>query len=151
MQELVRAVREVRNRYMVDPKTGLEVFVRCSEQVAGDFRKLEPFITSLACVSRLECGPDVVKQRQAASHVDPAFEVYVSLQGLIDVDKEIQRLEKQLAEKRKFLQATQAKLNNPNFLKNAPPEVVQQQHGLLADLQSQLQVLDANLHELQKG
>ena len=75
----------------------------------------------------------------------------MSLEGRIDVPKEIQRLEKQLAEKRKFFQATQAKLNNANFVKNAPAEVVQQQREVLADLQKQIQVLEGNLRELQQG
>src|SRR5207244_7283675 len=38
MQELVRIVREVRNRYTIDPKNTLDVFVRANERVAGDFR-----------------------------------------------------------------------------------------------------------------
>ncbi len=150
MQELVRAVREIRNRYMVDPRTGLNAFVRCSAAVATDFQQLAPFITSLAGVANLDCGPDVTRPRQAASHVDPAFELYVSLEGLIDVAKEIQRLQKQLGEKRKFLHATQAKLNNANFVKNAPAEVVQQQQDLLTDLQNQIRILEDNLRDLQQ-
>jgi valyl-tRNA synthetase len=150
MQKLVRAVREVRNGYMVDPRTALDVFVRCGKEIAADLRQLAPFITTLAGVGRLETGPDVVKPRQAASHVDPAFEMYVSLQGLIDVPKEIKRLEKQLADKRKFLQGVQAKLANLNFVKNAPPELVQQQHDQVADLQNQIQVLESNLRDLQQ-
>jgi valyl-tRNA synthetase len=151
MQELVGAVREVRNRYMVDPKTGLDVFVRCNETVASDFRALTPFITSLATVSRFECGPGVTKPPQPATHVHPDFEAYVSLRGLIDVDAEIKRGEKQLAEKQKHLQSARAKLENPNFVDKAPPEVVQQQRDLVADLEKQIQVIEANLRDLRQG
>jgi valyl-tRNA synthetase len=151
MQELVRAVREVRNRYMVDPKTGLEVFVRSSESVAGDSKALTPFITSLATVSRFECGPRVSKPPQSATYVHPDFEAYVSLRGLIDVDAEIERGEKQLAEKQKHLQSARAKLENPNFVGKAPPEVVQQQRDLVADLEKQIQVIEASLRELRSA
>jgi valyl-tRNA synthetase len=151
MQELVRAVREIRNRYMVDPKTGLDVFVRAGEAVAADFGQLRPFITALAGVARLECGPAVAKPPQAASHVHPEFEVYVSLQGLIDVASEVKRLEKQLAEKRKHLQAAKAKLANAAFASKAPADVVQQQHGLVADLENQIQVLENNERDLRQG
>jgi valyl-tRNA synthetase len=41
MQELIRAVREVRSRYNVDQKTSLDTFVRCSEPIAEDFRTLK--------------------------------------------------------------------------------------------------------------
>jgi valyl-tRNA synthetase len=148
LQELVRAVREVRNRYMLDPRAGLEVFVRCAEDVTADFRVLTAFVTMLAGVSRLECGPTVLKPPQAATHVDPEFEVYVSLRGLINVEAEVQRLQKQLAEKRKHLQTTQAKLASKNFVDKAPTDVVQQQRDLLADLENQIQVLQGNLRDL---
>jgi valyl-tRNA synthetase len=151
MQDLVRAVREIRNRYTLDAKTGLDVFVRCAQPVAEDFRLLAPFITMLAGVGRLEGGTDVAKPAQAATHVHPEFEVYVSLRGLIDVGAEVKRLEKQLAEKQKHLKSSQAKLENPNFRDKAPAEVVQQQRELVGDLQKQIQVIEVNLRELQEA
>src|SRR5256885_16093009 len=58
MQELVRIVRDVRNRYSVDAKTPLDVRVRCPRAVAADFDALRPFISLLAGVGKLEAGPD---------------------------------------------------------------------------------------------
>ena len=150
MQELVRSVREVRNRYKIEPRRPLDAFVRCGEAVAGDFRTLTPFITLLASVGKLECGPAVTKPPQAASHVTPDFEVYVSLKGLIDPAAEIKRLDKQLGEKRKQLQGTQAKLENANFVKNAPPEIVEQQREQIADLQKQVETIEQNIRDLQQ-
>jgi valyl-tRNA synthetase len=151
MQELVRGVREVRNRYTVDPRTGLEVFVRCSEPVARDFQALTPFITQLASVSQFHSGPDVGKPSQSATFIQPEFEAYVSLRGLIDVPAEVARLEKQLAEKRRHLQATQGKLANKSFVDKAPPDVVEQQHSLAAELESQLKALEINLRDLKQS
>jgi valyl-tRNA synthetase len=151
MQDLVRAVREARNRYTVDARTNLDVFVRCDAEVAADFQMLAPFITMLAGVGRLECGEQVRKPPQSAGHVHPEFQAYVSLRGLIDVAAEVKRLEKQLAEKRQRLKGIQAKLDNPNFVGKAPPDVVQQQRDLVADLQNQIGVLEANLHDLRSG
>jgi valyl-tRNA synthetase len=150
MQELVRTVREVRNRYKVDPRTALDVYVRCGAAVAEDFRLLGPFIMSLAGVGKLEAGPDVSRPPHSAGHVQPDFEAYVSLEGLIDVAEEIRRVEKQLADKKKFLQGAQAKLNNPGFVSKAKPEAVQQQRDLVADLQAQIEALEANLADLRR-
>jgi valyl-tRNA synthetase len=151
MQELVRAVREVRNRDGVDPKKTLDVFVRCGPAVAEDFRALQGFVAQLAGVGRLECGPDVVKPKLAATTVQPEFEAYVSREGLIDPAAEEQRAEKQLAEKRRHLQASRAKLENEGFLKRAPAEVVQQQKDLVTDLENQIRALEAYLAELRQG
>jgi valyl-tRNA synthetase len=150
MQDLVRAVREIRNRYMIDAKTGLDVVVRCSASVADDFRMLAPFIISLAGVGRLDCGADLAKPPQAASHVHPEFQAYVSLSGLIDVAAEMERLNKQLAEKRKHLQGVQAKLANANFVGKAPADVVRQQRELQAELEQQIEVTEGNLRELRQ-
>jgi valyl-tRNA synthetase len=148
MQELVRGVREVRNLYSLDKKASLDVFVRCNAAVARDLQALAPFIRQLAGVGKLECGPDTIKPRQAATHVHADFEAYTSLEGLIDMAAEIKRLEKQLGDKTKHLQSARAKLANSNFVKNAPAEVVQQQRDLVTDLEAQIQTIEANLHEL---
>jgi valyl-tRNA synthetase len=150
MQELVHVVRDVRNRYTLDARTPLSVTVRCADAVAGDFRTLAPFIASLAGVGALACGRDVTKPRQAATHVNPEFEVRVSLEGLIDTAAEIQRLEKQMAEKLKHLQASRAKLENAGFIGRAPAEVVQQQRELVSDLQEQIRALENSIAELRQ-
>jgi valyl-tRNA synthetase len=148
MQELVRAIREVRNRYNVEPKTNLDVFVRAPKTTADDFVTLSPFIRQLAGVGEFETGPSVAKPQQSASHVSPDFEAYVSLKGLIDVAVEIKRLEKQLAEKRKHLQTTHAKLDNPAFAEKAPKELVAQQREALVDTQKQIASIEATIREL---
>ncbi len=150
MQELVRSVREVRNRYNLEPRTPLEAFVRCSQAVAGDFNALAPFISALAGVGKLQTGPDVVKPGQTASHVTPDFEVYASLAGLIDVAAEVKRLEKQIADKRKVLAGAQGKLDNPAFRDRAPADIVQQQRDQVADLQKQIATMEMNVKELQQ-
>jgi valyl-tRNA synthetase len=150
MQGLVRAVREVRNRYRIETRTPVDVFVRCASAVAEDFRALAPFITTLAGVGELKCGPEVRKPPQSATHVHFDFEAYVSLLGLIDVAAEIQRAEKLLAEKQKHLKAARAKLENPSFLDKAPPEVVQQQRDLVADLEAQIKAIEETLRDLRQ-
>jgi valyl-tRNA synthetase len=151
MQELVRGVREVRNHFMLDPKMPLDVTVRCTPAVTDDFEKLRPFIQQLAGVGAFDCGPDVRKPAQAASVVRPEFEAYVSLAGLIDVAAEIKRLEKQIADKSKHLQGTEAKLSNKSFVDKAPPEVVQQQREQVEDLKKQIATLEASLAELRQA
>src|SRR5262249_39352723 len=129
-------------------KTELTVAVRCPDAVASDFAALKPFIAQLAGVGSLTCGPAVAKPPQASSAVAADFEAYVSLAGLIDVAKEGVRLDKQLAEKAKFLQATQAKLDNAGFVSRAPAEVVEQQRQQVAEVEGQIRTLEANLAEL---
>ncbi|HEX3148993.1 MAG TPA: valine--tRNA ligase [Gemmataceae bacterium] len=148
MQELVRIVRDVRNRYSVDSRTPLDVFVRCTDVIAADFQALRTFITSLAGVGTLETGPAVAKPKQSASQVTPEFEVYVSLAGLIDPAAEVKRLEKQIADKRKQLEGTKGKLANEGFVSRAPAEVVAQQKELVVDLEKQIASMEESIGAL---
>jgi valyl-tRNA synthetase len=148
MQELVRIVRDIRNRYSVDAKTPLDVFVRCSDAVAADFQALKTFIVMLGGVGKLECGPNVAKPKQAATQVTPEFEAYVSLVGLIDPAAEVKRLEKQVADKAKQLDGTKKKLANADFVAKAPPEVVTSQRELIADLEKQIASMEETIREL---
>ncbi|MBI3824065.1 MAG: valine--tRNA ligase, partial [Planctomycetes bacterium] len=150
MQELVRSVREVRNRYNIEPRTPLDAFVRCDDAIANTFEMLTPFIKQLGGVGKLEYGKATTKPEQCASYITADFEVYVSLAGLIDPAAEITRAEKQLADKRKQLAGAEAKLKNENFVKNAPPEVVEQQRALIADLQKQIATIEQNIKDLQQ-
>ena len=148
MQDLVRAAREVRNRYSLDTKLNLEMLVRCNEMVSRDFQLLTPFVNALAGVAKLECGPEIRKPSQAATVIHADFEAHVSLRGLVDVAVESKRLEKQLAEKQKHLQSTQAKLANSAFVDKAPAEVVHQQRDLINELQCQIDTIRENLSDL---
>ncbi|MBX7103462.1 MAG: valine--tRNA ligase [Gemmataceae bacterium] len=148
MQDLVRFVREVRNRYQVDLKAALDVSVKCSATVAAELQALEPFIRSLAGIGTCTFGPDAPKPAQKASHVAGDYEAFVSLVGLIDPAKEVDRLTKQIAEKTKFLAATKAKLSNESFVSRAPAELVAQQREQVAVLEAQIAALSANLEEL---
>jgi valyl-tRNA synthetase len=148
MQELVRGVREVRNRYQVDDKKRLDVVVKCSDAVAADFNALAAFIGPLAGIANLTAGPTAAKPKQAGGIVRPEFEAYVSLAGLIDVAAERKRLEKQIADAKKQLAGMNAKLANESYVKNAPPEVVAETRAKAADLQKQIDAMEENLGDL---
>jgi valyl-tRNA synthetase len=150
MQELVRFVREVRNRYQLDAKLALDVSVRCSDGLSQDFGSLAPFVTLLAGAGCLECSLSQHKPAQAASYVHPEFEAYVSLQGLIDVEKEGNRLQKLLGERSKQLQTALAKLANANFVDKAPADVVQQQKDMVDSLKEQIKTIESNLEDLRQ-
>lgn len=150
MQEVVRGIRETRNRYQIE-KANVDVGVKCSSALAAELDPLATFIVSLGQVGKYECGPNVVKPKQAGIIVAKEFEVYVALAGLIDPVAEIVRLEKQIAEKKKQLAAITAKLDNESYVKNAPAEVVEQSKAQATELEKQITSLEANREELKEG
>ena len=59
-----------------------------------------------------------------SSAVFPAGEIYIPLEGLIDLEGERARLEKELQKQRQFLERIKKKLANTDFLSRAPSEVI---------------------------
>ncbi len=151
MQELIRGVREIRNRYQVEAKTKLELTVTCTAEVAAEFTALQPFIAQLGGISTATFGPTAVKSKQSGSVVNEAFEASVNLEGLIDLAVETKRTEKLIADLQKQVGGMQGKLNNASYVKNAPPELVLETKGKVAELEKQMGLLAANLKSLSEG
>jgi valyl-tRNA synthetase len=76
-------------------------------------------------------------------------EAYLPLAGLVDLEQEIARLQKALAEADREIQRAQGKLSNESFLTKAPPHVVQQQRDRLAEQQERRARLEARLQALE--
>ena len=88
----------------------------------------------------------------AASVVDGAV-IYVSLEGIIDFEKETQRLEKEISKISKELIAASKKLHNEDFLRKAPPDVVEkvkEKHDTLCERQEKLKANLERINALQK-
>ena len=85
---------------------------------------------------------------QIASAVLPAAEVILPLGGLVDLDQERARLNKDLEGIVKRLRGAEAKLSNEGFRSKAPAEVVKQAEELASDLQRQQADLESRIGAL---
>jgi valyl-tRNA synthetase len=61
-------------------------------------------------------------------------EVFVDLQGIVDIEKEIERQKKALADIEKSIKIAEGKLSNENFVNKAPPHVVEKERQLYQEL-----------------
>jgi valyl-tRNA synthetase len=147
MQDLVRAVRNLRNEFQVEERAGVSVIVDAPPSVAEELEQLGPFVRQLARVDNLTFGTH--KPLQAGTITHPEFTAYVDLTGLIDVQAEVRRLRKQLADKEKQLKTMQAKLANTDYLTRAPAEIVEQTRTQATELERQITTLAATLAQLQ--
>ena len=137
-QEVLRAVRDMRAKQGVTPKTPLSFSVRCDEKIAELLQPMEPYFAPMANAHSTGFGPQVAPPALSATVALPGIEVFVDLADLIDVPAEIAR-KKQEAEKLiGFIAAKEKKLTNASFVERAPADVVQKERDSLKDLQDQL-------------
>jgi valyl-tRNA synthetase len=104
------------------------------------------YVAQLAAVQPLEFASlEQPKPKQALSYVGRGVEVYIPLAGLVDLDKEIARLEKESGAVSRDLERVRGKLCNESFLAKAPPEVIDKERGKEADLDQKLAAVGRRL------
>ena len=77
------------------------------------------------------------------------LEIFIPLKGLIDIDKEIDRLEKQIHDMKCRLNAVTKKLENKNFVQRAPKNIISHEKDKMQKYESDLSKLQQNLESLQ--
>ena len=75
-------------------------------------------------------------------------ELFLPLEGLVDLDAEKARLKRELAKIDAELKKTQSKLNNRDFVQKAPPQVLEEHKKRLADLKAKQQQVKSALDAL---
>ena len=109
----------------------------------------QAYIRELAKVESLEiAGSLATEPRQVAAAVVGTVQVLVPLAGLVDVGALRAKLQKDLAKLEKEAQGIRTRLENPNFLSRANSDVVQASRKQLAELEAQMQLLQARLEKL---
>ena len=100
---------------------------------------LDPYeaevIQSLLNAEGLEVNPDYAPRKGTPTSRSALGELFLPLDGLIDLEAEKARLEGQLQKFAKEIEKASAKLNNPKFTERAPEEVLQEAKDRLAEWQ----------------
>ncbi len=148
LQELVTAVRAVRARYSVPPKTRVAVTVKAPDAEGLVLSSMAGDISTLAGVGGLVIAPDAVKPAHAASAVAAGSEVYVSLEGLVDFAAERQRVSGELQKAEAELVRLTGKLANEGFLAKAAPEIIEKDRARAAELAAMVTTLTTQLTDL---
>ena len=134
VMEIVTVIRNVRAELGVPPGKRGGAILRVSEpEAVAPLAACADLISLLAKLETTEvvCGGD--DPTPAGLGVAGNVEVFLPMKGLVDLDKERARLQKDLDKVEGWIKGCRAKLGNAKFTDNAPEHVVQQQRDLLAE------------------
>ena len=140
MQEIVGAIRTLRNDHKADPKKPVIVSICAPAEPTRQLTENREVIELLAICTLREIGPAVQPPANAARMMAAGCEVFV--EGLIDADAEKDRTIKRREELTKNIAALHGRLNNAGYLAKAPPNLVKQTQDQLAEAQAELAKLD---------
>ncbi|MCK8824428.1 valine--tRNA ligase [Fuchsiella alkaliacetigena] len=129
LMDVIRAIRNIRNEMKVNP--GREITAILHPRSADRAEILvngREYIADLAKVSEMSIKEELKeKPTQASTAVTNGVEVILPLAGMVDIDKEIARLEEELEEVEFEINRAQGKLANEGFVNNAPEELVEKE------------------------
>ncbi|MEI7644163.1 MAG: valine--tRNA ligase [Chloroflexales bacterium] len=148
-QELIVAVRNIRNEYKVEPSRWVAATVAAGER-AGMLRDQAALIARLGRVdaAKLEIVEALdTKPGQSAAIVIGTVEAYLPLAGLIDLAAERARMAKDLEQAEADVARREAKLANEGFVGKAPANVVQRERASLDAARAALATLRGRLAE----
>jgi valyl-tRNA synthetase len=144
---VISAIRGIRGEMHVPPQTKTDaVFCRVSSSEREILDAEAGTLERLATVREIRYASE--KPKLSASAVIGTLEVYVPLEGVIDLDKERSRLSKELSRLQGLIAGIKTKLDNPNFLERAPEEVVERERAKLDEMSQSLEKIERILADL---
>ena len=126
LKEVIRSVRNIRAEVNTPLSKPITLLIKTNDT------EVEEFLTANTSYLERFCNPEeLVISREieapelAMSAVLTGAELFLPLAGLINIEEEIARLEKELDKWTKEVKRVQGKLSNERFVSNAPDEVVE--------------------------
>ncbi len=142
IMDSIKAIRNMRAEVNANPGKKIPAIMLISEDLREVVAHNDSYIKLLGGIDNLELRPlNGEKPENAMAAVVTGIEVYLPLAGLIDVEKETQRLSKELAAMEKDLQRAGGKLNNAGFLAKAPEGVIAKERAKYEELSGKIEAV----------
>ncbi len=146
IQDLVAAVRRVRNLTMVGERQRLVALIAAPREVdRAVLKEHSATVRGLAFLESYEVDTRFDRPKGTAVAVAGAIEVFVHLGDDVDFVKLGDVLKKRAEKVRQGITGADAKLSNQGFLDRADPDVVEEERGRRADMVLELEMLERNV------
>ena len=148
----VRAIRNLRTGMNVPPSRKAKVYVvSAKEDVRYIFESSKSFFATLGYASEVHVQEDKTGiDENAVSTLIHDAAVYIPLEELVDIDKEIERLEKEAAKLAGEIKRASGMLANPKFVDKAPAAKVEEEKAKLAKYTEMSEQVAERLAQLKK-
>jgi valyl-tRNA synthetase len=144
VQEVVTAIRNIRGEMNLAPSKLINVFLKTDKVT----EEQALYMKSLVRIDKLEFDLHMAKPKASASAVVKGCDIFIPLEGLIDLDVERTRIEKEITRLSSSLEGVKKKLSNENFVAKAPADVIEKERTKMEDWEKSLEKLKAILSDL---
>jgi len=147
--EVIKKVRNIRSEMNIAPSIKFTVHIAAHQYFQGVFASNDAQIKKLARADKIILSESLdVPKASAKAVLTGGAEIAVPLEGLIDFDKERERLQTQIDKLNVELQRLNGQLSNASFVEKAPAEKVQELRNRKEEIEQQARTLGINLEAL---
>jgi valyl-tRNA synthetase len=140
LMDFITGIRSIRSQMNIPPKKQLPVLLKdCNESDISRIERNRDFLSRLANLESVTVLEGTAPA--SATALVGKMEILIPLEGLIDKDAEIARLNKEVSKLEKLIQQSSGKLNNQGYIAKAPAEVVQKEREKLSEMEQSLSQL----------
>jgi len=141
--EVVSGVRNIRKEKNIPMKEALELSVLNEENTSKKWDVVIERLTHLSKISYVDTTPEGALSFRVKSN-----EYFIPMDGAIDIDAEIKKIEEELKYTKGFLNSVRKKLSNERFVNNAPEQVIAMEQKKQADAEAKIETLEKSLGSL---
>ncbi len=147
-QAVLAAIRKIRQNNDLAPKQEIEFALKCDRDTLALLLPMQDYFLAMAKARCTAAGPDVPAVQHCAQASLPGIEVLVDMAGLIDVEAEIARHQKEQDRLQRAIVGKEKQLSNASFVERAPADIVQRERDSLLQLKEQLQSVERAIVDL---
>jgi len=146
---VVTGLRNIRSETGIHPSAHVKGSIICPDSAKMTIlEENSKAILALTRVEELQILAAGSRPKGAASYIFNEIEIFVPLAGLVDVDQELAKLNKEQEKVSQQLKKVEAKLGNTKFLENAPPDVVAGERDKQETLSAKLAKVSESMERL---
>ncbi len=149
LQMVVEEIRRMRSITSIAPSQKLPVTISCKDEAQAKFMgEQAAIIAALGKCSEVKTGVNTPKPEGSLASVVREVEIFVEVGGSLDMDKERERLNKEIKRLEGNIRGTEKKLGNEKFVANAPADLVAYEREKLESMKGSLEQVKKNMESL---
>ena len=138
LQNIIGKIRSLRSAAKVDPVKKITAVLNVKDPQF--LKDNEAIIKLLARLENIEYGAK--PEEECVSDITDGVEIFLPLAGMLDMEKEAQRKEKELEDARKTLANLEGRMANKKYMDNAPENLVAQTKAQYEEVKEKIRVLE---------
>lgn len=137
INDIIKSIRTMKNSCNIAPNKNVEIILGIEdEQLRKGLEDNKVYLERFCFAKKITIDQEINTEKTGKNFALSGINLLIPMEGLIDLDEEIENLNKELNRLDSEIKRCESMLNNPNFINKAPTEKVESERNKLADYQA---------------